>query len=376
VANDKRWAWAEIDLGAYARNVAALRRSAGEQEIWCVVKADAYGHGALACAETALGAGAAGLCVALTGEGQHLRDAGICAPILVMSEQPPEQLDDLVRYGLVATVYNEGAIEALSRAAARANVVCAVHLKIDTGMHRVGASPDRGVALASRIAEDPWLEFDGMYTHLARADDQAGDGDTRRQLDVFAEVVSHVTAQSMRPRRIHIANSAATLRNLASNGAMTMHRVGIATYGIPANPLDGDAPWTLEPVMSLKARVSHVQVVPAGEAVSYGLRRPLDVTSTVATLPLGYADGVPRRLWECGEVLIGGKRRPFAGVVTMDQVMVVCGTDAVRVGDEAVLLGAQGTEFIGANEWARHVDTIGYEIVCAISSRVPRRYLR
>jgi alanine racemase len=271
------------------------------------------------------------LCVALTGEGQHLRDAGICAPILVMSEQQPEQLDDLVRYGLIATVYNEGAIEALSRAAARANVVCAVHLKIDTGMHRVGASPDRGVALASSIADDPWLEFDGMYTHLARADDQTGDGDTRRQLDVFAEVVSHVTAQSMRPRRIHIANSAATLRNLASNGAMTMHRVGIATYGIPANPLEGDAPWTLEPVMSLKARVSHVQVVPAGEAVSYGLRRPLDVTSTVATLPLGYADGVPRRLWERGEVLIGGKRRPFAGVVTMDQVMVVCGTDAVRV---------------------------------------------
>jgi alanine racemase len=374
MSNDKRWAWAEVDLGAYARNVEAIRERIATGELWCVVKANAYGHGLLACAATAVAAGVDGLCVALVGEGEELRRAGVNLPILVMSEQPPEQHDDLVRHGLIATVYNEGTIDALSRAAARANIVATVHLKVDTGMHRVGASPGNAATLASRIVDDPWLDLDGVYTHLARADEGAGDGDTKRQTDLFASVLAQLDAVDVRPRRVHVANSAATLRGVAHVPGITMHRVGIATYGITPDP-HGDASG-LEPVLSLKARVSHVQTLDAGEAVSYGLRRPLGHPSTVATLPLGYADGVPRRLWESGEVLIGGKRRRFAGVVTMDQVMVDCGGDVVRIGDEAILIGSQGHERIEANEWARHLDTIGYEIVCGISSRVPRRYLR
>lgn len=374
MSNDKRWAWAEIDLQAYRRNVATMRDREGSGDIWCVVKANAYGHGAVACAAAAIDAGASGLCVALVGEGEELRAAGIAAPILVMSEQPPEQLDDLVRYGLIATVYHEGSIDALSRAASRANVVASVHLKIDTGMHRVGASPEHAVALATRIANDPWLDLDGVYTHLARADELAGDADTQRQLDRFASVRTELDRVGIHPRRVHVANSAATLRAVAQATGLTMHRAGIATYGIAPDP--HDTVTSLEPVLALKARVSHVQVVPAGEGVSYGLRRPLERASTVATLPLGYADGVPRRLWERGEVLIGGKRRGFAGIVTMDQVMIDCGDDTVRIGDEAVLIGQQGTAIIAVNEWARIVDTIGYEIVCGISSRVPRRYLR
>lgn len=371
---DARWAWAEIDLRAYARNIATLRERAGERETWCVVKANAYGHGALACAETAVDAGATGLCVALVGEGEELRRAGISVPILVMSEQPPEQLDDLVRHGLTATVYNEGAIGALSRAAARANVVASVHLKVDTGMHRVGADPDRAVSLAGRVAADPWLSLDGVYTHLARADEEEGDVDTRRQVERFAAVLARLAALDIRPARIHVANSAATMRGVVDGVGTTLQRAGIATYGIsPGRSVDTSA---LEPVLSLKARVSHVQTLPAGVAVSYGLRRPLAAQATVATLPIGYADGVPRALWERGEVLIGGVRRRFAGIVTMDQVMVDCGSDVVRIGDEAVLIGAQAGETVTVDEWARHVDTIGYEIVCGISSRVPRRYLR
>jgi alanine racemase len=375
VFNDKRWAWAEIDLRAYAHNVAVMRERAGDGETWCVVKANAYGHGAVVCAEASISAGASGLCVALVGEGEALRLAGIAAPILVMSEQPPEQLDELVRYGLIATVYNEGAIDALARIAARAAIVAPVHLKVDTGMHRVGASPDNALALARRIADDPWLELDGIYTHLARADESSGDVDTRRQLDRFASVLSQLDAAGIRPHRIHVANSAATLRAVAHASAVTMHRAGIATYGIAPDPQD-ETLTMLKPVLALKARVSHVQVVPAGEGVSYGLRRPLGADTTVATLPLGYADGVPRRLWERGEVLIGGTRRRFAGVVTMDQVMVECASDVVRIGDEAVLIGSQDGQSISVNEWARLVDTIGYEIVCGISLRVPRRYLR
>jgi alanine racemase len=374
VANDKRWAWAEIDLQAYRRNVVAMRERGAVGDTWCVVKANAYGHGAVACAGAAMDAGASGLCVALVGEGEELRVAGVAAPVLVMSEQPPEQLDDLVRFGLIATVYHEGSIDALSRAAARANVVASVHLKIDTGMHRVGASPEHAVALATRIASDPWLDLDGVYTHLARADEPNGDADTQRQRDRFAGVLAQLDEVGLRPRHVHLANSAATLRAVARVPGVTMHRAGIATYGIAPDP--HDTATSLEPVMALKARVSHVQVVPAGEGVSYGLRRPLERTSTVATLPLGYADGVPRRLWEGGEVLIGGKRRRFAGMITMDQVMIDCGDDTVRIGDEAVLIGQQGSAIIAVNDWARVLDTIGYEVVCGISSRVPRRYLR
>jgi alanine racemase len=177
----------------------------------------------------------------------------------------------------------------------------------------------------------------------------------------------------------HLENSAGALRHVAEVLRLES-RVGIALYGIAGDPrtdsFGSPVSVSLEPVMSLKARVSHVQVLEAGQAVSYGLRRPLAARSTIATVPIGYADGVRRGLWERGGVLIGGKRRPFAGVVTMDQVMVDCGDDDVRIGDEVVLLGRQGTEVISANDWANLLGTIGYEVTCGISARVPRTYLR
>lgn len=370
--NLHRFAWAEVDLGAYRRNIERLRDVA-HGGIWAVVKANAYGHGAVECAEAALTSGATGLCVALVGEGEELRLAGVAAPILVMSEQPPDQLEDLVRLGLTATVYNDGAIDALARAASRVGVMASVHLKVDTGMHRVGTPPERVVEHARRVAGHEWLQLDGVYTHLATADMADRDDATGRQVESMKRAVAELAAAGIIPRYVHIGNSAATFRGLGDVSLNSLHRVGIATYGA----LDlVDARETFEPVLALKARVSHVQVLEAGEAVSYGLRRPLERRSTVATVPLGYADGVRRGWWEHGSVLIGGKRRRFAGVVTMDQVMVDCGDDAVRIADEVVLIGSQGSEWITTMEWADTLGTISYEILTGISSRIPRRYLR
>ena len=370
--NTHRFAWAEIDLGAYRRNVARLTKSA-RGETWSVVKADAYGHGAIECARAALEAGATGLCVALVGEGEEIRLAGVAAPILVMSEQPPDQLEDLVRLGLTGTVYNPGSIDALARVASRIGVMTKVHLKVDTGMHRVGAAPADAVKHAQLIASHEWLELEGVYTHLATADMLDRDVDSQRQVTIMTEVVGDLRKVGIAPRHVHIANSAATLRQLGDSSLNTLHRVGIASYG--ALEVDGVGS-DLEPVMSLKARVSHVQTVDAGEGVSYGLRRPLERRTTVATIPIGYADGVRRAWWERGAVLIGGKRRAFAGVVTMDQVMVECGDDAARVADEVVLLGSQGGENISAGDWAKALGTISYEVLTGISPRVPRRYIR
>ena len=378
-----RWAWAEINLSALAHNVRVLATESAPSEVWAVVKANAYGHGALQCATTAIESGASGLCVALADEAIALRQAGVSAPILVMSEQPADQHEDMIKYGLIATLYNRATIEYYANVAARLGVVGAVHIKVDTGMHRVGTEPKQAVEMAQLIAAQTWLQLDGIFTHLATADVVNHEA-TARQIAEFDQVCDDLKLIGLLPSRVHIANSSATMNHVGIVGQMkntpTMTRVGIAMYGIAADAQNnsfgvatGEA---LQRVMSLKARVSHVQWLGEGEAVSYGLHRTLNQRSCIATLPIGYADGLPRGLWTTGEVLIGGKRRPFAGVVTMDQVMINCESDDVQIGDEAVLIGQQGEIQITANDWARQLGTIGYEIVCGISARVPRNYLR
>ena len=378
-----RWAWAEINLSALAHNMRVLATESAPSEVWAVVKANAYGHGALQCATTAIESGASGLCVALADEAIALRQAGVSAPILVMSEQPADQHEDMIKYGLIATLYNRATIEYYANVAARLGVVGAVHIKVDTGMHRVGTEPKQAVEMAQLIAAQTWLQLDGIFTHLATADVVNHEA-TARQIAEFDQVCDDLKLIGLLPSRVHIANSSATMNHVGIAGQMknapTMTRVGIAMYGIAADAQNnsfgvatGEA---LQRVMSLKARVSHVQWLGEGEAVSYGLHRTLNQRSCIATLPIGYADGLPRGLWTTGEVLIGGKRRPFAGVVTMDQVMINCESDDVQIGDEAVLIGQQGEIQITVNDWARQLGTIGYEIVCGISARVPRNYLR
>ena len=373
-----RWAWADVDLDAIAHNVEHLRSVVAPSAVWAVVKANGYGHGAVEAARTAMGAGAQGLCVALIEEGAELRVAGIDAPILVLSEQPVEVADDIVRFRLMATVYTVAFINALASAARGRGVDgVPVHLKIDTGMQRVGVAVDAAAAMVAAVeAHAPALRLVGIFTHLALAD-EPDDPFTDDQLAAFDETVE---ALSLPPGvLVHAANSAGALAH--PDARRSFVRAGIAIYGISpghgVDPLCG----ALRPAMSLEARVSFVKRVAAGSRISYGLRHTFERDTTVATVPIGYADGVPRRLFETGgEVLIGGRRRPIVGVVTMDQLMADCGDDSVAVGDEVVLIGSQdgpgGRQTIRAEDWADRLGTIGYEIVCGIGGRVPRRHAR
>jgi alanine racemase len=365
--------WAEVDLGAVRHNAGVLAERARPARLCAVVKAQAYGHGPVRVAEAALAGGATWLAVALVEEGLALRAAGITEPVLVLSEPPAGSWDAVVRARLTPTVYTEVAVEAAAKAVAEAGAEpLAVHVKVDTGMHRVGAEPAAAVRVAELVAGRAELQLEGLWTHLAVADEPANPF-TAEQLRRFGEVVAALEARGIRPPLLHAANSAGLLAHPESR--LDMVRCGIALYGLPpSRALEGVV--DLRPALSLKARVSFVKEVAAGEGVSYGLRYRLARRSVVATVPIGYADGVPRRLGEVGgEVLIHGRRHPIAGAVTMDQLLVDCGTERVAVGDEVVLLGRQGAEVVGAWEWAERLGTIAYEVVCGISARVPRVWL-
>ena len=306
-------------------------------------------------------------------EGVALRHAGIVAPILVLAEQPVDQLDELVRWHLAATAYSVRYLDALAaevRESAAPSVP--VHLKVDTGMHRVGARPEELVELARHVVARPELRWAGLWTQLARTD-EPGEPATLVQLARLDRTVQALVDAGHPPPLVHAANSAGGLAWPASRRDLV--RAGIAVYGIAPGPGVADLCRELEPALSLKARVSHVQRVAAGEGISYGHHSVLSQAANVATLPVGYADGVPRRLSaQGGEVLLHGRRRPIVGVVTMDQLMVDCGDDGVGEGDEAVLIGRQGDDVITAGDWAEALGTIPYEIVCAMSARLPRRY--
>lgn len=372
-----RWAWAEIDLDAIAHNVGVIAAAAAPSQVWAVVKADGYGHGAMDVARAALRAGAIGLCVALVEEGVALRRDGITAPILLLSEQPVELAATIVAEGLTPTVYSIPAIVALGVAARAAGLTVPidVHLKIDTGMHRVGVQPIDAVSLAKAITRAAYLRLAAVFTHLAVADEPTSLAN-ELQLGRFDETLAVLARAGYDVPIVHAANSAAALALPGSRHDLV--RLGIAMYGI--EPGDGVRHLCagLRPALSLHARVSMVKIVRAGEGVSYGLRHVFDRDATVATVPIGYADGVPRRLFGTGgEVLVHGARRPIVGVVTMDQLMIDCGDVPVAIGDEVVLIGSQtgshGSDTVRAEEWATRLGTIGYEIVCGISKRIERR---
>jgi len=370
----RRPTWAEVDLDAIRHNLATLRALAGGGvPVRPVVKADAYGHGAVPVAGAALDAGAGWLGVALVEEGLALRAAGIDAPVLVLSEPPVDAADAVVGGQLTPVVYTTPGIEALAKAVAAANAdPLPVHLKVDTGMHRVGCPPEAVEPLVAAVSARPELRLDGLCTHFAVAD-EPDRPETAAQLAAFGAVVDALARHGTRPAVLHAANSAGLLA--FPDARLDLVRVGIALYGVAPSAQLADR-VALTPVLSLHARVTHVQTLPAGTRVSYGLRYALDEPGRVATVPVGYADGVPRNLGlRGGEVLIGGRRHPIAGTVTMDQLMVDVGSSPVEVGDEVVLLGRQGGETVTAAEWADRLGTIAYEIVTGIGPRVPRRYL-
>ena len=368
-----RPAWADVDLDAVRHNAAVLVDRALPAGLMAVVKADGYGHGAVAVALAALDGGAKWLGVALVEEGVELREAGIEAPILLLSEPPPATAGAVVAARLTAVVHTRRWIEALAKATADAGCVEAtpVHLKVDTGMHRIGCAPAEALDMARAVRKHRELTLDGLLTHFAVAD-EPDDPYTGEQLERFEAVRSQLAKAGIRPRVVHAANSAALLTQ--PRGRFALVRCGIALYGIaPAPALDGIV--ALQPALSLRTEVSFARRLPAGERLSYGRRYELAAPAMIATVPVGYADGIPRRLGDVGgEVLIGGRRRPIAGTVTMDQILVDLGDDTCRPGDEVVLIGRQGDEEITAAEWAERLETIPYEVTCSIGPRVPRRY--
>jgi len=375
-----RPAWAEIDLSAVTHNARVLAGLAAPAELCAVVKAHGYGHGGPAVARAALAGGAQRLAVALVDEGVELREHGITGPVLLLSECGPDAVETAIEFGLTPTLYSRDAIAAFAAGARGAGRRASVHLKVDTGMHRVGTTPEDFVALAEEIAREPWLELEGVWTHLPVADgEQEEDRSyTEGQLDLFDRLVADLVAAGISAPLVHAANTAGSIAFPRSRHAMV--RCGIGLYGyLPGDAVQRSfeeqaAGEVMRPAMALKARVVAVRELEAGERPSYGRLRPLPARAFVATVPIGYADGVPRALFDSGyEVLIGGKRRPLAGMVTMDQIVIDCGDDdSVRPGDEVVLLGTQGDETITADDWARMLGTISYEVVCGVGPRMPR----
>lgn len=369
-----RPAWIEIDEGALANNVRQIRRLIGPQRLLAgVVKANAYGHGAIPVARQILAAGADRLAVATLSEALELRTAGIDAPILVLGYTPPRQAAEVVRAGVTATVYDVETAQALAEAAAQQGVRAAVHVKVNTGMNRLGLDPEDAPAFLEALRAMATLEAEGVFTHFATSDtDRAF---ALVQAARFGAMIAALEAAGLRPPLVHAANSAATLTLPETH--FDMVRCGIALYGLDPDEEMTPLPAGFRPVLSWKAEVAQVRTLPPGAGVSYGLEFVTRRSSTLAVIPVGYADGFPRRPLTWGGVLIHGKEAPIVGRVCMDQSLVdvtdiVAAGEPVRQGDVVVLIGRQGEAAISAEEAARRIGTINYDVVSRILARVPR----
>jgi alanine racemase len=358
---------ARVNVAAIERNVARLRDElTGPTALCAVVKADGYGHGAVAAARAALAGGASWIAVVAAGEAADLRAGGIDAPLLVMGALTPDEVDIALDASADIVAWREDVVAAVDRPAR-------VHVKLDTGMGRLGTrDPEEATRVAEAVAAAPHLELAGLMTHFATAD-EPGDPFFEEQLERFS-----AWALPLRERHpgviLHAANSAATLREPRAH--FDMVRTGIAIYGL--DPFNEDAAARgLEPALELRSYVAEVKPCGPGESAGYGRRFVAEEPTTLATVPIGYGDGVRRALTNNADVLVGGRRRPLRGTVSMDNITLDLGPGAVAArGDEAVLIGPQGSERVTAEEWARRLATINYEIVCGLGRRVPRVHHR
>jgi alanine racemase len=363
--------WAEVDLSAIRHNVRTLARMAPDAEFMGVVKGYAYGHGNPTCAEAMIEAGAARLGVARVAEAIHLREAGLSAPIHVFTQPPPQAIPKMLELNITPTVYTESFARELSDEADRSGRGVGVHIKIDTGMHRVGVTPDHLFDAFEFIRSLPGLTIEGVWSHLAVAD-VPDHPFNRKQLELFEDLTGKLERSGLALRYRHLANSAATLSFPEAH--FDLVRCGVAAFGLwPGPDLEGSA--DLRPAMTLKARVNMVKEVPAGDRLSYGLNYELKQSSRVVTVPIGYADGYDRGLSGIADVLIEGARHRVSGTVCMDQFMVDVGDSDAEIGSIATLLGYDGQECVTAEELASHIGTINYEVTTRIASRVPRLYL-
>ena len=378
--------WAEIDLKALAHNVRELRRATDSRAaLMAVVKADGYGHGALQVARVALAQGARYLAVARFNEAVKLREAGIQAPLLLFGGTLEPQVAYLTGHDIRAAVNTLAGARQLSAAAAALGRTLKVHLKIDTGMGRLGL-PAEGLAgkpqsssapgtlrqVVAAIGDLPGLELEGIFTHFANADSR-DKTHARGQFALFEQLLSQLAAQGIRIPLRHAANSAALLEMPETH--LDLVRPGIALYGLWPSEEIRRPSIDLQPAMTLKSTVIQVKSVAPGFAVSYGSTHVTSRPTRIATIPIGYADGYSRRLSSQGHMLVRGARAPILGRVCMDLTLIDVGhIPGVAQGDEVVILGRQGNEEISADEIARRLETINYEVVSALTARVPRIY--
>lgn len=367
--------WIDIDLNAIAHNTRLLKRQVGDHVTVCaVVKGNGYGHGMLEVARTALSAGATQLAVAYLNEALALRAAGITAPILVMGYTPPDPdaVAQALTHDLILSLSEVDSAHAFARCAQAAGRALRVHIKIDTGMSRLGLWHEDAATQAVQIAQWSALRVEGLFTHFSCADSEDITY-TELQRARFQQVIAALRPNLPHLRHIHAANSAGTLAFPQAH--FTMVRTGIALYGLRPSSASVFAKFDLHPALSWKARLALVKSVPVGTPVSYGNTWVAARPSRIAVLPVGYADGFRRAPHNAGEVLLHGQRAPIVGRVCMDQCMLdVTDISQAQSGDEAVLIGQQGDQMISVDDIATRLGTINYEVTTALLTRIPRRY--
>ncbi|MEK6682260.1 MAG: alanine racemase [Nitrospirota bacterium] len=376
---------AEIDISALIHNLNEAKMLSGsERAILAVVKADAYGHGAVKIAKVFVRNGIRHLGVALIEEGIELREAGIKASIVALGGLFESQIPEIIKYNLTPVVYQRGFLHGLAKAAGRKKMQADIHIKIDTGMGRVGLLPSEAKGFVKEAAALPNIKIEGIMTHFADAD-LADKGYAEKQLSEFTKIVDELKKDGITIPYQHIANSAALIS--FKTNLFNMVRPGIMLYGYaPFTPTltlplkgeerVGEGSVNLRPVMSLKTRIVHLKKVPAGACISYGRTFTTNRESIIATLPVGYADGYTRRLSSKGSVIVRGKIAPVVGRVCMDMIMIdATDIEGAAINDEVVLIGRQGDNTITADDIAKLTDTISYEVLCSIGKRVPRVYI-
>jgi alanine racemase len=376
VDNASRPTWAEIDLDALAHNFHEIRNHLGPNiKILAAVKANAYGHGAVDCSRRLQNEGADWFGVALPEEGIELRKSGIDTPILCLGGFWDGQQDICTKYHLTPVVYRRDMIEALNQAAAQRKEIVDVHLKIDTGMGRLGVQPEALNEFCKALRGFANVRVDGLMTHLAAADEAEQSDFTNQQLEQFQQAVTAFREQGFAPTYIHAANSAGLFSFSKSWGNMV--RPGGTLYGFADDVLPaGVAAPPLQPVMSLHTRIMLLKKVARGAKLGYGCTFETERDSVIATVPIGYDDGYRRALSNRGRVIVRGRFAPVVGRVSMDLTLIdVTEVPEVELNDQVTLLGAQGNLAIKAEELGERAGTISYEITCGISNRVPRKYL-
>lgn len=380
--------WAEINLAAIAHNAAALKARCRTARLMAVVKADGYGHGAPAVARQALANGADMLAVARLREAVALRNTGIAAPILIFGYTPADFAEQLAGLELIQTVASTDAARQLAARAQRAGKKIRIHLKIDTGMGRLGLladslamGPTAATAACRQVATDvesivrlPGLAPEGIFTHFAAADSH-DKGHTRRQFDIFMALMEILARRGIQFKLRHAANSAGIIDLPETH--LDMVRAGISLYGLYPSPEVDRRQVLLRPAMALKSRIVHLKKVPAGFKLSYGMTYTTDAATVIATVATGYADGVNRLLSNRGSMLVHGKPAPITGRVCMDLCMLDVGhIPEAQLNDEVVVFGRQDKHFISVDQIADMLNTINYEVVTGITARVPRIYLK